>query len=71
MKNREQLGRLVREVWIKYCCDTGDMKPSHLAPWEELSEGEKEVDRKIGEVLYFEGMNDYILDLFKESKGLN
>ena len=33
---------------VAYCQETGDTKPSHLAPWEELSEWDKEADRRIG-----------------------
>lgn len=46
---REQRGRLVRETWVAYCLATGDTKPSHIAPWEELSEWDKEADRRIGD----------------------
>lgn len=46
--DREQLGRLVREAWVAYCREIGDDKPSHIAPWEELSEVDKEADRRIG-----------------------
>jgi len=45
---REYLGRIVRLAWVQYCQEAGDTKPSHLAPWEELSEWDKEADRRIG-----------------------
>lgn len=45
---REELGKAVRSAWVAYCQETGDTKPSHLAPWEELSEWDKEADRRIG-----------------------
>lgn len=45
---REELGKAVRLAWVRYCQDTGDTKPSHLAPWEELSEWDQEADRRIG-----------------------
>lgn len=48
---REALGRLVRDTWIAYCHEIGDNKQSHLAPWEDLSESDKEVDRRIGEAV--------------------
>lgn len=48
---RECLGRVVRFAWIEYCVSTGDTKPSHIAPWEELSEWDKEADRVIGEAI--------------------
>lgn len=49
--DREQLGRLVRAEWVNYCIETGDTKPSHIAPWEDLSDWDKEADRRIGEVV--------------------
>lgn len=45
---REELGRAVRLAWVAYCRATGDEKPSHIAPWEELSEWDQEADRRIG-----------------------
>lgn len=48
---RDDLGRLVREAWVKYCIETGDTKPSHLTPYDELSEWDKEADRRIGEAV--------------------
>jgi len=50
--DREELGKLVRRVWVEYCLEIGDTKPSHIAPWEELSEADKEADRRIGVALY-------------------
>jgi hypothetical protein len=50
--DREALGKRVRDVWIEYCKKIGDTKPSHIAPWEALSEADKEADRLIGEELY-------------------
>jgi len=55
-KNRDLLGRKVREVWIAYCLEVGDTKPSHIAPYDDLSEVDKEADRRIGEALFFEGI---------------
>lgn len=49
--NRDELGRLVRETWVKYCIETGDVKPSHLLPYDALSEWDKEADRRIGEAV--------------------
>lgn len=56
MKSREELGQLVRKVWIEWARQQPDPKPSWLVPWEQLSEADKEVDRRIGEVLFTEGM---------------
>lgn len=49
---REDGGRFVRQVWVDYCRETGDTKPSHSAPWEELSAWDKEVDRRIYEAVF-------------------
>lgn len=51
-KNREELGKYVRQIWIDYCLEIGDTKPSHIAPWSELSERDKEADRRIGEAIW-------------------
>jgi len=49
--NREELGKLVRAVWIGWAKEQPNPKPSWLKPWEELSEPDREVDRRIGETL--------------------
>lgn len=54
---REFLGRLVREVWVVWARDQEDPKPHHLAPWDALGEGDREVDRRIGETLL--GIRDW------------
>lgn len=54
---REALGRLVREVWVVWARDQDHPKPHHLLPWEELSDGDREVDRRIGETL--QGIRDW------------
>jgi hypothetical protein len=48
-EQREHFGRLVRDAWVLYCLETGDTKPSHIAPWDDLSEWDKEADRRIGD----------------------
>jgi hypothetical protein len=52
---REELGQMVRQIWIDYCLETGDTKPSHTAPWEQLSDWDREVDMRIGEILFNTG----------------
>lgn len=54
--HREDLGRLVREVWIAWAKEQPNPKASWLVEWEGLSEPDKEVDRRIGERLAREGM---------------
>ena len=49
MSDREALGRLVREVWVECARELPDPKPSHLLPWDDLDEWNREVDRRIGE----------------------
>ena len=52
---RENLGRIVREVWITWAKEQPNPKPSWLVPYDQLGETDKEVDRRIGERLYAEG----------------
>ncbi len=61
--DREALGRLVRDEWIAWAREQDNPKPSWLAPWEELSEPDREVDRRIGERLYGLGRDDAADDL--------
>ncbi len=52
---REVLGRAVREEWIAWAREQPSPTPSWLVPWEELSEPDREVDRRIGEKLALRG----------------
>jgi len=52
---RELLGRLVRQVWVEWAAEQHDPKPSWLLPWEELDDGQKEVDMRIGLALFEAG----------------
>ena len=54
-RRRDNLGRLVREVWIAWAREQPDPKPSWLVPYDQLDEPAKEVDRRIGERLFLEG----------------
>jgi hypothetical protein len=54
---REDKGKLVRAVWVNWALQQPDVKPSWTAPWEELPEPGREVDRLIGERLYAAGRN--------------
>lgn len=58
MKNRDALGRRVREVWVEWAKRQPDPKPSWLVPWDELAERDKEVDRQIGETIAQEATFD-------------
>jgi hypothetical protein len=52
---RDGKGRRVREVWIEWAIEQPDPKPSWLVPYDELSEADKEADRRIGSVLWGDG----------------
>lgn len=54
---RESLGRLVRNVWLKWAREQPHPKPSWLVPWESLDEGQREVDMRIGEALFEAGQS--------------
>lgn len=58
IEQREYLGRLVRAVWVKWASEQTNAKPSWLAPWSELSDPDKEVDRRIGCMLFNEGLKE-------------
>lgn len=49
--DREQLGRFVREAWVRWAETQPNPKPSWLVPYDELSEPDKEADRQIGEAV--------------------
>lgn len=55
---RERLGRKVREVWIAWAKEQSGPKPSWLVPWNELSETDKEADRRIGIKIWEECIAD-------------
>jgi hypothetical protein len=43
----EEIGKLVRDVWVQFCIEKGVNKESHLTPWDDLSDSDKEVDKRI------------------------
>jgi hypothetical protein len=49
--SRDDLGRFVREAWVRWAKTQPSPKPSWLVPWEELAEPDKEADRQIGEAV--------------------
>lgn len=49
--DREQLGRFVREAWVRWAKTQPNPKPSWLVDYDELSEPDKEADRQIGEAV--------------------
>lgn len=48
---RDDLGRMVREAWVKWAKTQPNPKPSWLLPYDELAECDKEADRQIGDHL--------------------
>lgn len=48
---RDELGRFVREAWVRWAQTQPNPKPSWLVSYEELDEADKEADRQIGETL--------------------
>jgi hypothetical protein len=52
---RELVGRLVRQVWVQWAREQPDPKPSWLLPWEELDDGQREADMRIGAMLFEKG----------------
>jgi hypothetical protein len=49
--SRDELGRMVREAWVRWAETQPNPKPSWLAPYDDLSEPDKEADRQIGEAV--------------------
>ena len=49
--DRDTLGRFVREAWVRWAQTQPNPKPSWLAPYDDLSEPDKEADRQIGEAI--------------------
>ena len=48
---REQLGRIVRDTWVNWAKEQPDPKPSWLVGWDELDEGQREVDMRVGSAI--------------------
>jgi len=55
LESREALGRVVRQVWVEWAREQPNPKPSWLTPWEDLDDGQREVDMRIGEALFTAG----------------
>ena len=49
---RDRLGRRVREIWIVWAREQPNQKASWLVPYDDLTEPEKEVDRRIGAAIW-------------------
>lgn len=49
--DRDTLGRMVREAWVRWAETQPNPKASWLLPYDELAEPDKEADRQIGEAV--------------------
>lgn len=49
--DREQLGQLVRQTWIRWASEQRRPKKSWLTGWDQLDAGQREVDMRIGEAI--------------------
>lgn len=49
--DRDTLGRMVREAWVRWAETQAAPKPSWLLPYDDLAEADKEADRQIGETI--------------------
>ena len=49
--SRDELGRMVREAWVRWAQTQPNPKPTWLVPYEGLDEPDKEADRQIGEAI--------------------
>jgi hypothetical protein len=49
--DREQLGQVVRRVWVLWATTQENPKPNWLVPWADLDEASKEADRTIGDAI--------------------
>lgn len=78
--NDDELGRRVREAWVEWAKEQPDPKPSWLVPYDELSEADKDADRRIGSALWREGYRaclggidergvGYIVSLLEQQRG--
>jgi len=64
--DRDRLGEFVRMAWIEWAHEQPDPKPSWLVPYQDLSEADKEADRRIGEfVMNVLDKNYHPLDLYQ------
>lgn len=63
---REALGQMVHAVWLTFCRETGETKPSALAPWEALGAHEREGACRIGETLFQLGVSVLAQTLARE-----
>ena len=55
---REPLGRIVRETWVAWAKEQSSPKPSWLLGWEDLDDGQREVDMRIASAVAVQAVAD-------------
>jgi hypothetical protein len=45
---RETWGRVVRAIWVDWALEQEDPKPSWTAGWDDIDDGQREADMRIG-----------------------
>lgn len=48
---REELGQVIRNAWVRWASRQANPKASHVVPWRDLPELDKEADRCIADEL--------------------
>ena len=62
MQDRDEVGKVVRDAWIRWALTQPSPKLSWFTKYEDLSEADKEADRQIGEAVikhYIEKQRDF------------
>ena len=66
--NTEKLGMIVRETWVKWAREQPVIREHWTDLWDQLSEPNKEVDRRIGAAIYAQAIQD-AADLINDMRG--
>jgi hypothetical protein len=56
--DREPYGRIVRETWVGWALEQPAPKPSWRAGWDDLDDGQREVDMRIGSAVAAQAVED-------------
>lgn len=49
--SRDELGRIVRDAWVRWARQQPNLKPSWILAYDDLADEDKEADRLIGEAV--------------------
>ncbi len=60
--DREPYGRIVRETWVGWAKEQDEPKASWLLSWEDLDDGQRKVDKRIGSAVAARADADAKLD---------